>query len=108
MPREEALPLFTEGPEVHLEGPGRAILLRQLIDRLRKGIRARIELVRSLRGALPRPGQVDHRIDHHVCDVDALGTELSGDGLGKNALRRLGGCEGREVGLTASRRGIPP
>src|SRR5207249_228516 len=55
---------------------------------------------------LPRPLEVDDRVDHHVCDVYALGPDLAGDRFREDPLCRFGRREAREAGLPADRRGV--
>ena len=41
-------------------------------------------------------GAVDHAVDHHMGDVDAVGADLAGETLGQLAQGSLGPGEGRE------------
>ena len=55
---------------------------------------------------LPRPRQIDDRIDHDVGDVHPLRPEVARHRLGQDALRRLGGREAGEVRLSTQRRRV--
>src|SRR5206468_7704981 len=99
-------PGLAKWPELDVERPGRAVLMRDVPDFLgdRRGLDE--ELVRGVREHLPRPLEVDDRVDHHVCDVYALGPDLAGDRFREDPLCRFGRREAREAGLPADRRGV--
>ncbi len=75
-------------------------------DLLRNRLRLDEEVVRSLRPALPRPFEVDHRIDHQIGDVDAPRPQIARHRLGENPLRRLGRREPRKAGLATQCRRV--
>jgi hypothetical protein len=59
-----------------------AVLMHEVPDLLGDRRRFDEELIRRVGPPLARPGEVDHRIDQHIGDMDALGPDLARDRLG--------------------------
>ncbi len=55
----------------------------------------------------PRPGRVYGGIDGDIGHMHAFRSQVAGQRLGKDALRRLGRCEHRGIGDAPMRGGIP-
>src|SRR5262249_40169527 len=100
-------PLLADRPQGDLERPRRALLVRDVPDGVGDRRRTREELLRPGGEGLARPRHVDHRVDDHVGDVDALRSEAPRHRLREDALRRLRRREGRE-GRRPSPRAPPP
>src|SRR5260370_2005978 len=70
------LELLGPGPEVGLEGPGRARLGVQLPEQLSDGVGGKHaigrEILYPLHHAAARAGVVDHAVDHDLRDVAVL------------------------------------
>ena len=62
------------------------------------------EVVRLFRIALPRPGEINHGIDHQKGDVHAFGPHFSRHRLGQDALRSLRRRETCKTSLAADGR----
>src|SRR5437667_5852274 len=99
-------PGLAKRPELDVERPGGAVLMRDVPDLLgdRRGLDE--EIVRGVWKHPPRPLEVDDRVDHHGGDVYALGPDLAGDRFREDPLRRFGRCKAREGSLPANRRGV--
>src|SRR5512134_2862229 len=89
------LPGLAVRAQLDVERPRAAVLVCHVPDLIGNGGGLDEEVVRLILVALARPGDVDHRIDHQVGDVHALGSQVARHGLGENALR---GLRRREAG----------
>src|SRR5262249_18485139 len=92
-------------PQIHLVRPGALRLAVQLpIDlRDRLGIENAATILerRALGKIAADEFSIDGAVDHHVCDVDALGPQLPRHALGQRAQRVLRPRECREARATA-------
>jgi glycolate oxidase len=102
----EPLPRLAERPDLDVEGPGRAVLMRDVPDFIGNRRRLDEEVVGPILEARARPRDVDHRVDDEIGDMHPLWSEVARHRLGQDALRRLGRREAGEAGLAAQRRGV--
>src|SRR5258708_7884866 len=100
-------PGLAERADLDIERPCATVLMRDVPDLLGDRCRFDEERVRPVGPPLARPGEVDHRINQHVGDMDAFGPELAPDRLGEDALRGFRRGKAGEVRLAAERRRIP-
>src|SRR5882672_11186170 len=106
--RHRALPLFTEGADFQLKGPGAAGLLVKLpirgCDRRRRHQQIRIVerfLAPELLAAFAHPGGIDAGIDDQMGDVDVLRSEFARHRLRHRAQSEFGAGEGRKAAAAA-------
>ena len=100
---DRRLPALPEGPQVQLEGPGRARLAGEEEYRLGDVVRAGEEAIGGIRQHGARGRHVHHRVDNDVGDMDALRPQLAGQRLRQAALCGLGRTEGDKAGRALER-----
>ena len=102
-----SLPDLAIRADFNVEGPGGAVLMDDVEDLV--GDRGRLgeELV-GLVGGQQGAGAwlVDQRVDGDVGDMHALLSQVAGERLAEDALRRLGRRENRRVFLAPVSRGV--
>src|SRR5271166_2337755 len=92
-------PGLAEWSYFDVERPGAPILMRDVPDFLGDCGWSDKELAGSVGKALSRPFQVDDRVDKHIGNVHALGSQLTGDRFREYSLRGLGRREPGKAGL---------
>src|SRR3954447_8106567 len=95
------LPLLAERPDLDIERPGGARLMRDVPDLRRDVARLDEKVVGRIRAHLAGPGDIDHGVDDDVSDVDALRSELARDRFGQHALSGLARRKAGKIRLAA-------
>src|SRR6266550_4926820 len=99
----DASPLFSEVPQVELEGPGLSDLAHQREHAVSNRFWAQEELGGFVAHQLARARQIHHPVEDHVRDMNALGPKLARHRLRDAALGRLGGGKRKKLRTTAQR-----
>jgi hypothetical protein len=97
---------FCERPQLDVERPRAAILMNDVPNLVCDRLGFNEKFVWPIGVALPRPLQINHRVDDDIGDVHAFWTQLARQRLGKDPLCRLGRRKGGAVRLTPPRRRI--